>query len=102
MTIEETFARLVDLVKGLDAEQRRAAEEGLSESELALFDLFRKDNLSKKDRERLKQASRQLLAELTKLLAPLERWTQKEQTQAEVEVFILDHVFQILPLHLSL
>lgn len=24
-------------------------------------------------------------------------WTEKEQTQAEVEVFILDHVFQVLP-----
>jgi type I restriction enzyme, R subunit len=34
--------------------------------------------LGKKDRERLKQASRQLLAELTRLIAPLEQWTQKE------------------------
>jgi len=32
-----------------------------------------------------------------KLIAPLERWTDKEQTQAEVEVGILDHVFQTLP-----
>ena len=28
---------------------------------------------------------------------PLEQWTQKEQTQAEVKVFILDHMFQALP-----
>jgi type I restriction enzyme R subunit len=27
----------------------------------------------------------------------LERWTDKEQTQAEVEVFILDQVFASLP-----
>ena len=33
VTIEETFARLVDLVDSLSAEQRRAAEEGLSEEE---------------------------------------------------------------------
>lgn len=39
--IEETFAKLVDLAKTLDAEQRRAAEEGLSEEELALFDLLK-------------------------------------------------------------
>jgi type I restriction enzyme, R subunit len=32
-----------------------------------------------------------------KLIAPLERWTEKEQTQAEVEVFILDHLYQVLP-----
>jgi len=29
-----------------------------------------------------------------KLIAPLERWTEKEKTRAEVEVLILDHVFQ--------
>lgn len=31
------------------------------------------------------------------MIAPLEQWTEKEQTQAEVEVFILDHVYQALP-----
>ena len=97
VTIEETFAKLVELANSLDAEQRRAAEEGLSEDELALFDLLKKDNLSKPDRERVKLASRSLLESVQRLIAPLERWTDKEQTQAEVEVSILDHVFQTLP-----
>ena len=34
---------------------------------------------------------------LIKLMAQRERWTEKEQTQAEVEVFILDHIFSALP-----
>jgi type I restriction enzyme R subunit len=97
VTIEETFSRLVDLANSLDAEQRRAAEEGLSEEELALFDLLAKDNISKADRERVKQASRSLLASIQQLIAPLQRWTDKEQTQAEVETCIIDHVFQNLP-----
>jgi type I restriction enzyme R subunit len=97
VTIEDTFAKLVDLANSLSAEQRRAAEEGLSEDELALFDLLKKENLSKADRERVKLASQSLLDSVRKLIAPLERWTEKEQTQAEVEVFILDHVFQALP-----
>ncbi len=97
VTIEETFAKLVDLANSLDVEQRRAAEEGLSEDELALFDLLNKDSLSKVDRERVKQASRSLMESVQKLIAPLERWTDKEQTQAEVEVFILDHVYATLP-----
>lgn len=97
VTIEETFAKLTDLIDGLDAEQRRAAEEGLSEDELALFDLLRKDNLGKAEREAVKQASRALLASLRRLLAPLERWTDKEQTQAEVEIFILDQLYTDLP-----
>jgi len=97
VTIEDTFAKLVELANSLDAEQRRATEEGLSEDELALFDLLKKDNLNKPDRERVKLASRSLLESVRKLIAPLERWTDKEQTQAEVEVSILDHVFQTLP-----
>lgn len=61
----------MDLANNLDAEQRRATGEGLSEDELALFDLLKKPDLTKIDRERVKQA--------------------------EVEVFILDHLFKVLP-----
>ena len=96
-TIEETFAKLLELAGMLDAEQQRAVEEGLTEQELALFDLLQKDNISKADRERLKLASRDLLDSLYKLILPLEHWTEKEQTQAEVEVFILDQLYQALP-----
>ncbi|HZZ79906.1 MAG TPA: HsdR family type I site-specific deoxyribonuclease, partial [Gemmataceae bacterium] len=98
VTIEETFAKLFELVQSLDAEQRRAAEEGLSEPELALFDLLLKPEMSKADRERVKQASKTLLDSICKLIAPLDRWTEKEQTQAEVEVGILDHLYQVLPM----
>lgn len=98
VTIEETFAKLMELAQSLDAEQRRAAEEGLTEEELALFDLLKKPELSKADRERVKQVSRSLLDSILKLITPLERWTEKEQTQAEVEVFILDYLFQVLPM----
>jgi hypothetical protein len=96
-TVEETFTQLIDLANSLDAEQRRAAEEGLSEGELALFDLLSQAQISKADRERLKQASKGLLTALQELLKPMENWTQKEQTQAEVKVFILDHLFATLP-----
>jgi len=96
-TVEETFARLLDLASSLDEEQRRAVELGLTEEQLALFDLLGKESLSDAQREKIKQESRELLAELQRLIAPLEQWTEKEQTQAEVEVFILDHVFQALP-----
>lgn len=97
VTIEETFAKLVELAKSLDAEQQRAVKEGLSEDELALFDMLVKDDVSKADRDRLKEASRGLLESMTALVKPMERWTEKEQTQAEVKVFILDHLFAKLP-----
>ena len=96
-TVEATFAQLVALAASLDAEQRRAAEEGLTDSELALFDLLFKDSISKADRERLKQASKDLLASLTEILARMQGWTQKAATQAEVRVFILDQLYAALP-----
>lgn len=88
---------MMDLAQGLDAEQRRAVEEGLSEEQLALFDLVQRGDLSKTDRERIKQASRELLEGVLKVIAPLDRWTEKEQTQAEVQTFILDRIYQELP-----
>lgn len=97
VTIEDTFAKLVDLLSILNDEQRRAADEGLSEEELAIFDLLKKDDLGKAERERVKQASKGLLESLRRLVLPLERWTDKEQTQAEVETFILDFIYQELP-----
>ena len=97
VSIEETFAKITDLAASLDDEQHKAIEEGLSEEEYALFSLLLRDGINKADRERVKLASQDLLQEIQKLLAPLEQWTQKEQTQAEVEVFILDHLYQKLP-----
>jgi type I restriction enzyme, R subunit len=96
-TVEDTFAKLMDLASSLNAEQLRAVEEGLSEDQLALFDLVQRADLSKADRERIKQASRDLLAGVMAVIAPLDRWTEKEQTQAEVETFVLDQVYLSLP-----
>jgi type I restriction enzyme R subunit len=78
VTIEETFARLVDLVASLDAEQRRAAEEGLEEPELALFDLLQRDGLSGADRERVKLASKDLLESIERLIAPLDKCVNRQ------------------------
>ena len=97
VTIEETFHRLTELMEELDAEQKRAVEEGLTEDELALFDLLKKDNLGKAELERVKQASRDLLATIKARLAELDRFWEKEQTKADVKVFILNEVFTSLP-----
>src|SRR5439155_17163429 len=97
VTVEETFVRLVELAYSLDAEQRRAAEEGLSDDEYVLFQMLFKDNISQPDRNQLKQASQSLLASLRALLTPMYDWTKNMSTQAEVKVFILDNLWQSLP-----
>ena len=96
-TIEETFRRLTELMYELDAEQRRAVEEGLNEDELALFDLLKKDDLGMAERERVKQSSRDLLVAIAARLAELDHFWEKEQTKAEMKVFILDEIFTSLP-----
>jgi type I restriction enzyme R subunit len=96
-TIEETFRQLVELANSLDDEQKRATREGLSEEELALFDILLKDGIGKTDREHVKQASRELLVAVRARLAELDRFWEKEQTKAEVETLILDHVYANFP-----
>lgn len=98
VTIEETFRRLTELMAELDAEQARAVKEGLDEDELALFDLLqKKEGLGRAERERVKQASRDLLAKVTARLAELDRFWEKEQTKAEIETLILDELYLSLP-----
>lgn len=97
-TVENTFARLMQLANELDDEQQRTVREGLSEEELALFDLLFKEDITKAEREKVKQASRELLAVLSHQLAQMEDWTRKEQTKSEVEAFILDQLYLTLPM----
>jgi len=84
-------------VNSLDVEQQRAAEEGLSEEELVIFDLVKKETLTKAERERVKVASQRLLESLTQLIKPLQHWTERETSQAKVETFILDRLYEVLP-----
>ena len=46
---------------------------------------------------KVKQASRDLLASIKDRLAELDRFLEREQTKADVEVFILDEVYANLP-----
>jgi len=45
----------------------------------------------------VKQASRELLQSIKSQLSELDHFWEKEQTKADVEVFILDKVFSSLP-----
>lgn len=96
-TVEDTFARVARLVSEMDEELQRHVREGLSEDELALFDMLLKENISKADREKLKQASQGLLASLKEHLAPMPNWTKNTATQADVQMFILDALYASLP-----
>lgn len=96
-TVEATLAQLAELAASLDEEQMRAAKEGLTDDELAVFDLLFKKKIGKADREKLKQASRSLLQSVQALVAAMPKWTENTSTQAEIKVHILDTLWQALP-----
>lgn len=96
-TVEQTFASLTKLVADMDDEAQRHIREGLTEDELAFFDLLTKENISKADRERVKQASKGLLAALNEQLATMPTWISNETTRADVKVLILDTLYVTLP-----
>lgn len=96
--MEATFAALLELAGSLDAEQCRAVEEGLSETELALIDLLFEPSLGRAKRERLKQASKALLASLRESLASIQDWTRNATTQGEVRSRIVDTLQSELPM----
>ncbi len=96
-TVEATFEQLKELAAQLDAGQRRAAEEGLSDIAMALFKVRFKKSVTKAQREQRKQASKSLLA-LKESLAFIQDWTKHVATQAEVNIRIVDTLWTELPM----
>ncbi|WP_420384724.1 type I restriction endonuclease subunit R [Roseivirga sp.] len=64
LTIEEAYEQLTSQMETLSEEEGRAAKEGMSETELELFDLLKKPKLTKEEKKRVKLAARQLLERL--------------------------------------
>ena len=82
--------RLIELSESLTAEEQRTVSEGLTEEELAIFDLLAKPEpvLTDDEREVVKASAKRLLAHLhDKLVLD---WRRKAATTAEVRTTILD------------
>lgn len=95
--IEATFEALLKFVNDLSKEEKRAAKEGLEEEDLALFDLLEKPDLDKKDRDKLKEVSNDLLNKLKTLIDDIDNWREKRESQAKVKVVIYDYLINYLP-----
>ena len=92
-TIEQTFEALVRFVGDLDQEEQRAVREGLDAESIVLFDLIAKPDLSRAERQRLKDIAEALLAEIKTVLADFDDWQAKEATRAAVETRIYDFLY---------
>ena len=84
--VEAFFEALKALVATMEEEERRAAREGLSEDELAVFDLLTKPKpkLTKAQEVAVKKVARELLGKLEDQLA-VDTWQTKQQTRAAVQ-----------------
>ncbi|MET4425680.1 type I restriction enzyme R subunit [Bradyrhizobium sp. RT3a] len=84
--VEAFFEALKALVGTMEEEERRAAREGLSEDELAVFDLLTKPKpkLTKTQEVAVKKVARELLEKLEGQLA-VDAWQTKQQTRATVQ-----------------
>lgn len=96
--IEKTFIDLTNFVNDLDDEERRYVREGFdNDEELAMYDLLIKESLTPSEIKKVKTLAKVLLERIKETISELDRWTEKEETQAEVDVVIRDILWRELP-----
>ena len=85
LNIEVFFAELIHIAQDLSEEQQRAMREGLTEEELALFDILTKPepDLTDKERDRVKKTCKTLLETLKTEKLVLD-WRLKPQARGAV------------------
>jgi len=84
LSAEAFFAALKAMIALMEEEERRAAREGLTEDELAIFDLLTRPEpkLTKAQEAEVKKVARQLFEKLRDLR--VEHWRLNQQTRAAV------------------
>jgi type I restriction enzyme, R subunit len=86
LDVEAFFEALKKLIAEMEEEERRAAREGLTEDELAIFDLLTRPEpkLTKAQEIEVKKVARDLLLKLQDHLTVFQ-WQARQQTRAAVQ-----------------
>jgi len=89
MDVEEIFGELVKFAGTLTDEERRGVAEGLSEEELAIYDLLRKAGvaLTAREEQQIKKVAKEPLERLKSERLVLD-WRKKQQARAAVRQLI--------------
>ena len=87
LNIEAFFAELIKLTQDLSEEEKRAMREGLSEEELAVFDILTKPEpeLTDKERDEVKKVCKNLLETLKNEKKLVLDWRNKSQARGAVQ-----------------
>jgi type I restriction enzyme R subunit len=98
INIEQYFQRLTKLINDLQEEEKRHIKEGLTEEELAVFDILTKPKLklTKKKEQKIKTTVKELLEKLNEQKFVLD-WKKKTRTRADVQVTIEDILWKRMP-----
>jgi len=95
--VQKAFDDLNELMAdGLAPEMERAMREGLDEETLAIFDLLRKPELSKKEEAEVKKVAEKTLQALKTEKLKIDRWRESIEVSSQVKVMIAD-ALQWLP-----
>ncbi len=96
---ENYFNDLVDFVEKMREEEMRAAREGLTENELEIFDLIKKENLTKDEEQKVKLSAKNLLHKLKdeKPTVLITDWYKDSQTRLQVQTAIKKVLDETLP-----
>lgn len=94
-TAEEFFRKLQEFIQDLNDEDQRTVKEGLTEEELAIFDLLLHDvTLTKKERMTVKKIAKELIVKMQESLVI--DWRKKQRTKARIRNLI-EEVLDELP-----
>lgn len=96
---DSDFAELVKFAESLRKEEERHIREGLTEDELEIYDLLRKDKMTKKDEKKVRLAAKALLKRLTeeKPRVLVQDWFKNSQTRLVVRDAVSKVLNDFLP-----
>lgn len=88
LNIDEYLRRLIRLTQELDADEKRVVSEGLSEPELAIFDLLTRPgpDLTPEEAEKVKAIAKHLLEVITEKLVL--DWRKRQRSRSAVRVVV--------------
>jgi len=87
ISIEQAYEELLKQAEALSEEQHRAAKNNMTEEEQELFDLLKKDKLTKEEEKSVKLAAKVLLEKLydSKNKILIQEWHKEKATQERVK-----------------
>ncbi len=88
--IKKAFEKLMKFFDELNHEEQRSMRENLDEETLAIYDLLRKDNLTKKEKNLVKGVAKETLEKLKKEKLKGSMWRESAQISAQIRIMIRD------------